>query len=134
MKLSFFNIAVLCSLLTLYSGCKDDNYIEYYGEYMGIEFPKDIVMICMYRISYDSDYTNTSIYRLSDIENQKVINQINTKLCDSITIKKGDCWVKECEMYSLKISDSTYKSFYYIKASIGKINNENLLIIDQVKL
>lgn len=133
MRLTFFKNLLLLFLLTVGYGCKDDNYIGYYGDYLGIEFPKNITEICYESIVHDFDYTNTAIYRLSDFENQKIINQINKKLCDSITIKKGDCWLKECEVYTLKISDSTFNSTYFLEATIGSFGHQNLLIIEQVK-
>ena len=100
---------------------------------MGINFPKEIEMMYTKSHSEFQDFSNFSIYYLSNHQKTDIIKQIKEKLCDSLTDNKVYCWKKSGNFYHLNLSDSILSSQYYLKVILTAKNDINTLMIYEVQ-
>ncbi|AWM15186.1 hypothetical protein DI487_15860 [Flavobacterium sediminis] len=124
-----FKAIVLIFFIFLLTSCSNNDKKGDFENYLKISIPNKVDVI-----KYDSnntlqDYSTSFLYKLNDIEREKIAYHIYNNLGDSL---QKDCWKKYGEYYSYEISDSTMMSGYYLKAVL--INNSlNTLIIKEVK-
>lgn len=128
MKTQYLYLVVV---LLLFTQCTKPNYINDYGEHLKIEFPEDLKMIYFDSHSDIQDFTNFSIYELTQNQTKVIQNQIKTKMCNSRN--SNSCWERFGNFYSLKVTDSVINSGYYLEVVL--ITQEvNTLMIREIKL
>lgn len=109
--------------------CSENNYVDEYGKYLGVNFPSDMNQVYINQQAYFQDYSNHSIYDLTLNQRDSIINQIKKLICDTAIAKNNNCWENKGECYFYKISDSTKLSGYYLKAILITSDEINTLNI-----
>lgn len=87
--------------------CSDNDYLDEYGEYLGVDFPPDMNQVYLNQQAYFQDYSNHFIYDLTLNQRDSIIYQIEKYTCDTGGVKKNNCWENKGGCYFYKISDST---------------------------
>jgi len=111
----------------------NNNYIEDYEKYLNLDFPNDIEMIENIQKSNFQDYSNLAIYNLTVLQRDNILRQIEDRYCNNSNSNNYGCWYKADNFYSLKVSDSTIMSGYYLDAILIATDNINTLTIKEVK-
>lgn len=118
--------SILCFLLL---SCTEKNRLVEYGDYLNCDFNNEMKPVYIEENYNLQDYSNFYLYRLTNLERDKLINDIYFKIGDST---QKDCWKRYGDIYSFEISDSTINSGYYLKAIIAN-SDYNILAIEEVK-
>jgi hypothetical protein len=118
--------------ISLSLSCKNDHIVDY-GKQLKVDFPNNLELINFNQEDGFQDFSNFSVYKLKNFQRDSIIRQVELNLCDSVN-NLGDCWVKKENRYTYRVSDSTFKSEYFVIGDI--IYNDNyysLLIIYELK-
>lgn len=116
----------------LLTSCSN-NYINDYGEFLDINFPKNIEQVYFNQKNYFQDYINFSVYHLTKEQNDSLLLEITPKICDSINIDKCDCWIKNDDVYSFKSCDTIVSNEYSLEVIVTSKNNIYTLLIRETK-